>query len=106
MSTLVAGVRSAAGQPSGPQIAADTGIAIDTSLATSAGHQPSGGRSSRKQRTVNPLIVPARCNFLYSSSRSALRAASGRPLARRRHNGHRGTGPTENTGSPLASIAS
>jgi hypothetical protein len=57
VSTLVAGVRSAAGYPSGPQIAADTGIAIDTSLATSAGHQPSGGRSFRKQRTVNPLIA-------------------------------------------------
>jgi len=45
VSTLVAGVRSAAGQPSGPQIAADTGIAIDTSLATSAGHP--GLRQSR-----------------------------------------------------------
>jgi len=34
-----------------------------------------------KQRTVNPLIVPARYNFLYSSSRPALRAAAcgGRP---------------------------
>ena len=38
----VAGVRSAAGHPSGPQTAADTGLAIDTSLAMSAGHQPSG----------------------------------------------------------------
>jgi hypothetical protein len=25
----------------------------------------------RERRTVNPLIVPARCNFLYSSSRPA-----------------------------------
>jgi hypothetical protein len=79
VSTLVAGVRSAAGQPSGLQIAADTSIAIDTSLATSAGHQPSGGRSFRKQRTVNPPI--ARYSFLDASSRPALRAAAcgGRP---------------------------
>jgi hypothetical protein len=77
VSTLVAGVRSAAGHPSGPQIAADTGIAIDTSLATSAGHQPSGGRSFRKQRTVNPPITPARYNFLYSSSRPSSAAVLG-----------------------------
>jgi hypothetical protein len=44
-------------------------MALDASLATCAGHQLSGGRSFRKQRTVNPLIVPARYNFLYSSSR-------------------------------------
>jgi hypothetical protein len=56
---LVAGVRAAAGHPAGPEIAAGTG------LATRAGHQPSGRRSSRKQRTVNPLIAPARYNFLY-----------------------------------------
>jgi hypothetical protein len=43
--------------------------------------QLSGGRSFRKRRTVNPLMVPARYNFLYSSSRPALRAASGRPPA-------------------------
>jgi hypothetical protein len=46
VSTLVAGARWAAGHPSGPQTAADIGMAIDTSLAMSAGHQPSGGRSS------------------------------------------------------------
>jgi hypothetical protein len=68
------------GQPSGFQIAADTGMTIDTSLATCAGHQPSGGRSFRKQRTVNPLVVRARYNFLYPSSRPALRA----PAATRR----------------------
>ena len=39
------------------QIAADTGMAIDTSLATCVGHRPSGGRSFRKQRTVNPLMA-------------------------------------------------
>jgi hypothetical protein len=59
------------------QIAADTGMAIDTSLATCVGHRPSGGRSFRKQRTVNPRTVPARYKVLYSSSRSA----SGRPPA-------------------------
>jgi hypothetical protein len=39
--------------------------------------------STQKQRTVNPLIVPARYNFLHSSSRPALRAAAcgGRPRA-------------------------
>jgi hypothetical protein len=51
VSALMAGVREAAGHPAGPEIAADTG------LATRAGHQPSGRRSSRKQRTVNPLFV-------------------------------------------------
>jgi hypothetical protein len=58
VSTLVAGARSVAGQPSGPEIAADTGMTIDTSLAVPAGHQPSGRRSFRKQRTINPPIVP------------------------------------------------
>jgi hypothetical protein len=56
VSALVAGVREAAGHPSGPEIAADTGLAMR------AGHQPSGRRSFRKQRTVNPPI--ARYNFL------------------------------------------
>jgi uncharacterized protein with GYD domain len=51
VSALVAGVREAAGHPSGPEIAADTG------LATRAGHRPSGRRSFRKQRTVNPPIA-------------------------------------------------
>jgi hypothetical protein len=32
----------------------------------------------RKQRTVNPLMAPARYNFLYSSSRPALRPAATR----------------------------
>jgi hypothetical protein len=75
VSALMAGVRAAAGHPSGPEIAADTG------LATRAGHQPSGRRSSPKQRTVNPPIAPIRYNFLYASSRPALRAAAcdGRP---------------------------
>jgi hypothetical protein len=50
--------------------------------------------TTRKQRTVNPLMVPARYNFLYFSSRPALRAASGRPPARQRHDDHPGTGLT------------
>ena len=68
---LVSGVRKAAGHPSGAQT-----MAIDTSPASCAGHQPSRRRSFRKQRTVNPLMVPARYNFLYSSSRPALRPGS------------------------------
>jgi hypothetical protein len=81
VSTLMAGVPSAAGHPSGRQTAADTGMAIDTSLVTGAGYQPFGRRSFRKQRTVDPPIALARYNLLYSSSRPALRAAAygGRP---------------------------
>jgi len=45
VSTLMAGMPSAAGHPSGRQTAADTRMAADTSLVTCAGHQPSGGRS-------------------------------------------------------------
>jgi hypothetical protein len=43
---------------------------------TYAGHQPSGGRSFRKQRTVNPPIVPARYNFLYSPQANERRAVA------------------------------
>jgi hypothetical protein len=67
VSTLVVGVPSVAGHPSGRQTAADTGMAIDTSPVMCAGHQLSGRRLSRKQRTVNPPIAPARHNFLCSS---------------------------------------
>jgi len=38
-------------------MATDSGMALDASLATFAGHQLSGRRSFRKQRTVNPLIA-------------------------------------------------
>jgi hypothetical protein len=51
-------------------------MANDTSMATCAGHQPSAGRSFWKQRTVNPLMVPACYNFLYSSFKAALRPGS------------------------------
>jgi hypothetical protein len=78
-------------------IAADISVATRTSPSACAGHQPSGRRSFRKQRTVNPLTRPARYNFLYSSSRPAPRAASGRPPARQRHGGHRGTDLTLHT---------
>jgi hypothetical protein len=94
VSTLVASVREAAGLPSSLQIVADSGMALDISLVTCAGHQLSGQRLFRKQRTVNPPIVPARYNFLYASSRPALRAAAAggrpRPATGRRD---RGTGP-------------
>jgi hypothetical protein len=66
MSALVAGVRETTGHLSGRQTAADTSPATDASLATCAGHQPSGRRSFRKQRTVNPLMASTRYNFLYS----------------------------------------
>jgi hypothetical protein len=39
-------------------------MAIDSTLAKRAGHQPSGERPFRKQRTVNPPMVPAQSNFL------------------------------------------
>jgi hypothetical protein len=114
----VAGVAmSAAGKPkdhfvsvlaSGVREAPDTvrrQPAADTSTATDTSHRPSGrcpahvaGRSGRGgrsiRRPVNPLTGPTRYNFLYSSSRPALRAASGRPPARQRHDGHRGAGLT------------
>ena len=89
MSALVAGVREAAGHPSGPQIAADTG------LATRAGHQPSGRRSFRKQRTVNPPI--ARYNFLYlPQGRPSAGGRLWRPSSRRqRHDGYPEAGLAE-----------
>jgi hypothetical protein len=65
-------------RPRGPT-AADTSMAIESSLSACAGHLPSGRRSFRKQRTVNPPIAPARYNFLYSSFKAGLRAACGRP---------------------------
>ena len=75
-------------------MAEDSGMALDASVAMCAGHQSPGGRSFRKQRTVNPLMASTRYNFLYPSSRPALRAADGRPPARQRHDGHRGAGLT------------
>jgi hypothetical protein len=69
------------------------------------GQRPSGRQPFQKQRTVNPLIAPARYNFLYpssskasiesgrsfsTSSSPALQAASGRPPARQRHDGDQG----------------
>jgi hypothetical protein len=100
VSTLVAGVRSAAGHPSGPQTAADTDMAIDTSLATSAGHQPSGGQWFRKQRTVNPPIVPARYNFLYSSSSRPAGGPCGDPSPPVRRQPGRGVVPAFSVYTP------
>ncbi|HEY6666627.1 MAG TPA: hypothetical protein VI036_15995 [Propionibacteriaceae bacterium] len=70
MSALLAGVRKAAGRPV---------RARDRRRhrpAKRAGHQPSGRRSFRKQRTVTPPMVPARYNFLHPSSRPARRVAA------------------------------
>jgi hypothetical protein len=56
VSTLVAGVLLwAAGHLSGPQIAADTGMATSAGHQPS-GHQPSGGRPFRKQRTAGAAL--------------------------------------------------
>jgi hypothetical protein len=98
VSTL-AGVREAVGHPSGGR-PPRTPTWTPTPAWPGAGHRPSGWRSFRKQRTVNPQMVPARYNFLYPSSRPALRAASGRPPARQRHDGHRGTGLPSQQGGP------
>ena len=62
----------------------DSGIAVDTSRASCAGHQLSGRRSFRKQRTVNPLMVPARYNFLYSSFKAGPAGGLRPPAAGRR----------------------
>jgi hypothetical protein len=96
VSTPVAGVREATGYCPGRQIVVDTGMAIDTALARCAGHQPSGERSLerpfRKQRTVNPLMVPARYNFLYSSQ--------GRPAGGRLRRPSSAGNDTTGTGEP------
>jgi hypothetical protein len=59
-------MRETTGYCPGRQIVVDTGGAIDASLATGAGHQPSGERSLerplRKQRTVNPLLDGRICD--------------------------------------------
>jgi hypothetical protein len=51
--------------------------------AGKVGRLPRSWVRPRQQRTVNPPIVPTRYNFLYSSSRPALRTAAcgGRPRA-------------------------
>jgi hypothetical protein len=75
VSVLASGVREAAGHLAGRQTAADT------SLATCAGHRLSGRQSFRKQRTVNPLMVPyERIQSLQLALLSS-RPASGRPPA-------------------------
>jgi hypothetical protein len=59
-----------------------------TSLAMCAGHQPSGRRSFRKQRTVNPLMVPARYNFLYSPQAAPAGGRLRRPSSPARTGAH------------------
>jgi hypothetical protein len=76
VSTLVAGGRTLAGHPSGASDRRGHRHVTAASVATCAGHSPSGRWSFRKQRTVNPLIVPARYDYLYFSSRPALRPAA------------------------------
>jgi hypothetical protein len=72
---------------------------LEASLATDAGHQPSDGRSivpeaadgQSADRSGSLQLAPL-------FSRPALRAAFGRPPARQRHDGHRGTDPTLHQG--------
>jgi hypothetical protein len=63
-------------------------------------HGRTGQDAGSSGRSIRRLLTAARSDslqFLHSSSRPALRAASGRPPARPRHLGHRGTGPTLRT---------
>jgi hypothetical protein len=62
VATLVTGGREAAG---GAAHLSGREAAADTSMATYTGHWPSGRRSFRQQRTVNPPIAPGHSNFLY-----------------------------------------
>jgi hypothetical protein len=71
--------------------------------------RPDGSRSGSSGRSIRRLLnaarlplAPTRYNFLYSSSRPALRAACGRPPARRRNDGHRGIGLTLQDGGAEA----
>jgi hypothetical protein len=72
----------ATGHPSSLQIVADSGMALNISLATCVGHQLSGRDRSKKQRTVNPPLVPC-CRggweTLLYILKAGLRAAFGRP---------------------------
>jgi hypothetical protein len=62
VSALVAGVREAAGHSSEPDCRRHGPEACRTSA-------PSGRRSFRKQRTVNPPLAPAHSDFLHFASR-------------------------------------
>ena len=62
VATLVTGGREAAG---GAAHLSGREAAADTSMAAYTGHWPSGRRSFRKQRTVNPPIAPGHSNFLH-----------------------------------------
>ena len=80
VATLVTGGREAAG---GAAHLSGREAAADTSMATCTGHWPSGRRSFRKQRTVNPLTRSGSLQLPLLFSRPALRAAAcgGRPRA-------------------------
>ena|SRR5215211_7520540 len=55
-------------------------------------------RLTARRPVLLAATMLARNKLLYSFSRPALRAAFGRPSARQRHDGHRGTGPTLHPG--------
>ena len=80
VATLMTGGREAAG---GAAHLSGREAAADTSMATCTGHWPSGRRSFRKQRTVNPLTRSGSLQLPLLFSRPALRAAAcgGRPRA-------------------------
>jgi hypothetical protein len=80
VSTLVAGGRTLAGHPSGASDRRGHQHVTAASVATCAGHSPSGRWSFRKQRTVNPPIAPS-LQLSLLSSRPALRAAAAAVLA-------------------------
>jgi hypothetical protein len=97
---LAAGVRSSAGHSRLGRQPPRTLAWLPPPAWPRAGHCPSGRQSFRKHRTVNPLILPARytflySSFLYSSFKAGLRAAAGG--GRSRPAGP----PSANLGSPM-----
>jgi hypothetical protein len=82
----------------------DQGDAQHEPVASSTSDATSGTRSMPAFRSVLSVLVSFMelTSFVGRSfstnSRPALRAASGRPPARQRHDGHRGTGPTLHSG--------
>jgi hypothetical protein len=83
---LAAGVRSSAGHSRLGRQPPRTLAWLPPPAWPRAGHCPSGRQSFRKHRTVNPLILPARYNFLYSSFQGRPRPAGP---------------PSTNLGSPM-----
>jgi hypothetical protein len=75
-------------------------MVTDTSVATCAGRSPSGRRPFRKQRTVNPLMAPARYNLLYASS-TTRRSPGNRPRLHDSSSTQRRKGAVVLTARPL-----